>query len=152
MIGLNRPQMRALDRYIDELVATRELSAARIQQLIDRRFGQLLTYRSRMIAATEGQAAGQAGVGEYWRQASAEGILDSGVYVKEWVIRPVGACPICLGLDRHTAELQAAFYSALAGRWVFNPPAHPWCYCGQRLRRREEIPAEFLPTVLATAA
>lgn len=152
MVGLNVPQARAFNRYIDGLLEDTELSAAEIQRRINVRHRKLLNYRARMIGATEGQAAGNAGLGEYWSQAGAEGKLDTGRYVQEWVVRPVGACVICLELDKHTAAVGQLFYSPRLGVELSGPTAHPFCYCGKRLQELGRVAEGFQPGVLRALA
>lgn len=134
VVGLNAQQAKSLDRYIQEL-RDEDLSAAQIQRAIDQRYRDMVKLRSETIAHTEVAAAANAGQGEAWAQARAEGKLPADV-MQRWVLS-AEPCEICEGISEEPIELGAEFVSQHDGSRHAAPPAHPRCRCGRTLWRPE---------------
>lgn len=112
LIGLTTKQGESLGKKIAAWVEDPDLSAKRIQQLIDREYRKQLKYRADLIAHTEAYNAGNEGTIEAWREMEREG-----------KIRIVG--------------LNAYFTSDLGER-LQRPGAHPRCFCVTKLRRHDK--------------
>lgn len=112
LIGLTTKQGVALGKKIAAWVEDPDLSAKRIQQLIDREYRKQLKRRADLIAHTEAYNAGNEGLLESWREMERDGD-----------IRVVG--------------LNSYFVSDLGER-LKRPGAHPRCFCVTRLRRYEK--------------
>lgn len=135
VVGLNRPQAAAFERYVDQLLAG-GASAEEVAKLGAKRFRELLRYRSKMIAQTELWHAGNQGQHQTWIEAGAEGTLDLQAYEREWVIAPVNPCPTCQSLDGQRRDFVTPFV-ADDGTSAAMPPVHPWCFCDLTLRLRD---------------
>lgn len=118
LIGLRTEQADALNRKIVGWVDDPDLSAARIQQLIDREYARQLKDRADLIARTEAFDAANHGQTEAWREINREGRARIVGLESAFVSDEVG--------ERRLA------YTAL------RPPLHPRCYCFSRLISRED--------------
>jgi len=108
ILGLDARRAVAFDRYIQTLMDS-DLSAGKIQQRMDQRYGKLLRQRGQTVARTELWTAGNVGQLEAWKEAAAEGLMD---------IR---------GL--------AKYFTSDLGEMAYHPGIHPHCYCSVRLVR-----------------
>lgn len=148
-IGLDWPRQRALNREMRELLDGEgaRWSAARVQREMERRYLRKKRSRTRTIAFTESQTAGNAAVDLMTLEARSSGELDER-FVLEWVARLINVCPICQALDgvRREIEEGAVFVSRPIAEGTYagqqlqfaRPTAHPYCYCGIRAVDRSE--------------
>lgn len=143
--GLDASRAKSLNKYIAELVDPvkgADYSAKRIQQLIDRRYRQLLRDRAGVIALTESVTAANAGQVNAYQVAAQEGALSAETYILEWVARTI-ACLRCKAFDTSTREITGGvFISDGSGpkgvESVEYPDIHPGGFCFLRSIRRTE--------------
>lgn len=130
-IGLTSSGVRGFDKFVDNLLATSEDSAASIQAQIDAEYERRVQVRAEMIAQTEIVSAATEAQHEIWREAVHEGELDPNRYRRQW-FRVLGAepCDECDALDGQEAEIDGAYPDGSDG-----PPAHPRCVCSEQLVR-----------------
>lgn len=146
-VGLDRVRGRTFARYMNEVINDPDLSPARIQQLIDRRYNQLLKARAATIAQTEVvQIANNAQVATY-QAAAADGEYDAEKYLLEWVARTL-ACPRCRAMDTSTREIAGGMFRSDGSgpkgvETIEMPELHPRGWCFTRTIRRSE--AKRLP-------
>lgn len=118
-IGLNDRQMRALQRYADELGGLSPDTADRIRKKSEK----MIRYRATMIARTETIAAANAGQRTAWRQAAQDGVIDSHATSRVWITTEgERTCEVCLGYDGKKVAFNEEFPSS-------DPPIHPLCRC-----------------------
>lgn len=136
VIGLNRPQARALSNYRAGLIAS-GVPKAKMNTLVNRYRDEQLAYRANMIARTEMMGAVNQGHLEGQRQAVESGLIPGNAY-KKWVTAPEDdrLCPTCRNMKNETIPLDNQFnvtiYSGkkVVGRAkVDTPPVHPHCRC-----------------------
>ena len=92
-IGLNEPQMEALANYRERLISEEGLSGQALQDQLDAKAYEQLTYRAGMIAQTEGQRTVNEGRELAWQEAQDKGYL-LGNWMKQWEANP-DCCDEC---------------------------------------------------------
>lgn len=135
-IGLNRPQAARLDTIAKELaeaVAKGEIEAVQAARQLEKKSGEMLRYRSDMIAKTELWETGNAVQVETWK--ATPGL--SAKYVTRWDKSPKNPCKICNSLHGQRQPIGGTFEVTVDGKaYRFqHPTAHPWCYCSLVLAR-----------------
>jgi len=129
-LGLTRRQYRAVVRERARLEAE-GVDADTVTRRIDRYAAKLLRQRGLTIARTETIAASAAGQDEAWHQAVDEGLLDTDMMRRNWLVTPDDRlCPICEaipGLNPQGVGLDEPF--ATPDGPVQMPPVHPRCRC-----------------------
>lgn len=130
MLGLTSPQVRAVARYYDGLLAAGRPDAG---VAADAYAAKLLDGRAMTIARTETIAAATHGQHEAWLQARDQGLLPSTTLV-EWIITDdTRTCPeVCLPMRGQRVRLGTHFVTG-DGRHILAPPAHPQCRCATGL-------------------
>ncbi len=150
--ALNHRQAQSFEKFVAGLLDPTgpgaDLSAAKIQQLIDRKYAKMLKQRAKLIAQTEAYNAGNAAQSQLWREAAASGDLDPEIYTQEWVTRMVNSCPRCIALDGATAEINGGVFTSQVivggGKWdgqiivIAQPLVHPGGFCTRRIINRED--------------
>ena len=125
MIGLNRKQALAVERYRDSLAGR---PPAQITRMVQRFTQQKRLERAKTIAITETYRARNEGRMLKWRQMVADGVIREGEFEQMWATaRDERTCPVCWPLHGQRAEIGAAF-TTLEGPVEF-PPVHPRCRC-----------------------
>ena len=144
--GLTVPQMSSLEKLTAGWMSE-GLSPKTIERLGKKAHGAMLRRRARVVAQTEAYNAGHAAQGLLWKEATAEGGLDPGDFVQEWVTRVIRVCPRCQALDGTVAEINGGTFTSrvvedgsFAGQVIeiAAPTVHPLCFCARRIINRED--------------
>jgi SPP1 gp7 family putative phage head morphogenesis protein len=134
IIGLNRRQASALERYRAALVGE-GLTGPRLNRLVTRYANRLRKMRALAIARSETITAANQGNLETWRRNVREGVLDPSRWLKEWLaIGDPRTCPDCAALDGQRARIDQPFISPAYGE-VWTPALHTNCRCSVALVR-----------------
>jgi len=169
IVGLNRPQTRALQRFEAQLMekataeiqakadagkgrvsAAREMRSAvtRVNRLVARKRVEYVADRAENIARTEVMTAIQDGKRAQRERLVAEGVINAGDFEQEWVIADdERTCPICRPFDGQRAPIGGSFVSKDL-RISKGPPEHPRCRCDTRtvlkgFRKGASTPAQL---------
>ncbi|MCH9648834.1 MAG: phage head morphogenesis protein [Deltaproteobacteria bacterium] len=136
-VGLDKFRGARLDKYIQELIADPENSAARIQYLTERRYNELLKERYRTIAENEAHQALVEGQRQIW-EANAETL--STEYFKELVVITDGKCSsnTCPPMDGQVVPVGQRHYVHPAQGPLLGPGFHVLCRCTEKLRSKSE--------------
>lgn len=131
VVGLDPRRAGALSKYEAELEAEGR-AADQIERMVAAAGRRKLKSRALSIARTETIRAASESQDLIWEEGVRAGQIDQNVWEQEWVPIP-GACRrVCLPLKAARAPIGGTF----PGRGGKGPPAHPFCRCGRRLRRR----------------
>lgn len=157
-LALDRGRYAQLVGYGREQ-AGRGHTVRQLEALMRKRHDKLLLDRARTIGRHELRTAGEQGKRDLWRAAAGAGRLDPSAWVIEWVTRVARVCPRCQALDGQVVHIYAVEWRSnpvvgagkLSGRieTPTAPPLHVRCYCGTRLVRVADLPAEQKAVVLA---
>ncbi|OAJ35376.1 hypothetical protein [Piscirickettsia salmonis] len=129
LVGLNRPQQSAMNKFIDNLLE-KEIKPDVLDKMILKEYNKKLNYRSLMIARTESSFAIHAGQEAMWQDMvnkqiispqSGKGWLTCGdSRVSKLICRPMNKQKVLVGQPFTTGD----------GRAVYHPPeTHPNCRC-----------------------
>ena len=133
IVGLNDRFALAVDNFRRDLgrqgIAD-DIIGQKVQVYADR----LRTHRALTIARTESIRASAEGQQEMWRQAQAEGLLDTNETRRKWLLTAdERLCPLCAPIPSNgLVELDEPFMAG-NGAQVMSPPVHPNCRCAVRL-------------------
>ena len=133
IVGLNDRFALAVDNFRRDLGrqgVAQDIIGQKVQVYADR----LRTHRALTIARTESIRASAEGQQELWRQAQAEGLLDTNEVRRKWLITAdERLCPLCAPIPSSgLVELNEPF-TAGNGAQIMSPPVHPNCRCAVRL-------------------
>ncbi|QGP52512.1 hypothetical protein PsalN5692_04021 (plasmid) [Piscirickettsia salmonis] len=134
LVGLNRPQQSAMNKFIDNLLE-KEIKTDVLDKMILTEYNKKLNYRSLMIARTESSSAIHAGQEAMWQDMvnkqiispqSSKGWLTCGdSRVSKLICRPMNKQKVLVGQAFTTGD----------GRAVHHPPeTHPNCRCTVSLK------------------
>jgi len=154
LIGLNRPQAKALAAYRAQLEKAGR-DPAQIERMVARRSTRMLNQRARVIAGNESMRAIAEGLRAQWDRLVDEGHLASKDWEKEWLTAgefETRVCPICRPFNGARADIGGTYTSRI-GTVSSGPPEHVSCRCIERLTirdfRKGERPAPARDRILA---
>lgn len=130
-IGLTSRQASANDKLREQLVAD-GATQKQVDKAVERHRRAKLRERSKVIARNEMATAIANGREEMWRQASAQGLLDTDILEQQWITardERVDCC-ICKPMDRQRVPVGVPFITG-DGRSVMKPGSdvHIMCRC-----------------------
>lgn len=132
VVGLHSRAAAAVDRYRAGL-EIQGVQPRRVESLTRTYSERLLKQRAETIARTETIAAVNQGQADYWKQLSAQGMIDSAVALKEWIVTPDDRlCDTCRLMHGQRVGINDLFKTPL-GTMVAHPPLHPNCRCAVNL-------------------
>ncbi|ODN41230.1 phage minor head protein [Piscirickettsia litoralis] len=129
LVGLNRPQQGAMNKFIDNLLE-KEIKPDVLDKMILTEYNKKLNYRSLMIARTESSFAIHAGREAMWQDMVHKGII-SPQSKKQWLTCDDSRVSkfICRPMNKQTVLVGQPFTTG-DGRAVYHPPeTHPNCRC-----------------------
>lgn len=140
VIGLNRRQSLALDRFRARLVAD-AVDPATLERRVLRQGDQMVRQRAVSIARTETMTALNEGTRLQRERLAAEGTIGRDDFEQEWVVaHDERLCPQCAPMDGVRVPIGAPFDTVLGA--MAGPPLHPNCRCTTRAVLKDQAPSE----------
>lgn len=158
IVGLNAKQAGALAKFRRTLETQKKpFAQSRINQMVRRQRDRMLKFRSESIARTETIAAVNAAQQETMIQGINDGLIDTTLTKKIWVVTPDDRlCPFCEPMAGQVIEITGSFESGekeledgetRSFGNVGHPPLHPLCRCSVGLVTLNNPKTITTPTV-----
>lgn len=137
LVGLTERDARAALNYWERLSQEADLSAARVDAMVDTYERQMLRRRALVIARNETITASNQGAYASWKVAQDDGYLLPETK-RVWIAAEKSdrTCPICMDFHGQEAGMNEEFVSKSGKHRRMFPTAHIQCRCAQGLITR----------------